>query len=190
MASGSSITCQNRFSLLEVDEMVEDDVGVDSIDLSTPPSSPSPTPSRRSSSPGRRRARTRSRSPSLIRPQYRRSRKDPPSSAADLLPIIAAMTKKDASSPINTIPLPHHVHSHIHGWLQTKPDLSLTHPMEVTLDRQAYADLSVPLPRLYHNRHRPGRHSNNPTVMDTGAHLTVGPINLLHHIGVRRETIF
>ena len=62
--------------------------------------------------------------------------------------------------------------------------------MEVTLDRQAYAELSVPLPRLYHNRHRPGRHSNNPTVMDTGAQLTVGPINLLHHIGVKRETIF
>ena len=72
------------------------------------------------------------------------------------------MTKKDASSPINTIPLPHHVHSHIHGWLQTKPDLSPTHPMEVTLDRQAYAELCVPLPRLYHNRHRPGKHSNNP----------------------------
>ena len=188
------ITCHNRFSALAIDEEISDDEKLLSTEFPMPSSSPSlvtstrsPPPTRRPSSPVRRRAR--SRSPSLVRPEYRRSRKDPPSSAADLLPIIAAMMK-DASSPINTIPLPHHVHSHILGWMQVKPDLSPTHPMEVTLDRQAYAELCVPLPRLYHNRHRPGRHSNNPTVMDTGAQLTVGPIQLLHHLGVKKETIF
>lgn len=183
------IPCRNRFSIWEdAEEIGEDDLMKDSMETPTPPTSSSTTPSRRAPAPCRRRAR--SRSPSLVGPQHRRSRKDPPSSVADLLPIIASMTEKDASSFINTIPLPHHVHSHIHGWLQTKPDLSPTHPMEVTLDRQAYAELCVPLPKLYHNRHRPGRHRNNPTIMDTGAQLTVGPIQLLHHLGVKRETIF
>ena len=76
------------------------------------------------------------------------------------------------------------------GWLRTKPESSPTLTMDISLDRQAYTELSVPLPRLYHNRHMPGRHKNNPTVTDTGAQLTVGPTQLLHHLGVKPETIF
>ena len=99
----------------------------------------------------------------------------PPASALDLLPILANIRASSSTSRVNTIPLPHHVHSHVQGWLQTKPSDSPSHPVEITLDRRAYAQLSVPPPSLYHNRHRPGRLSNTGAVFDTGAQISVGP---------------
>ena len=72
----------------------------------------------------------------------------PPASLEDLLPIIANITRQDNTPSVTTIPLPHHVHSHIDGWLKTKPESSPTHLMDITLDRQAYAQLSVPIPNV------------------------------------------
>ena len=91
---------------------------------------------------------------------------------------------------VNTIPLPHHIHSHVEGWLQTKPSDSPSHPVEINLDKKAYAQLSVPPPSLYHNRHRPGRLANARATFDTGAQISVGPTQLVHHLGVKSETIF
>ena len=114
-----------------------------------------------------------------------------PSSTQDLLSILAQLVRTSSSpNTVSTIPLPHHVHSHVEGWLQTKPSNSPSLSMEVTLDRQSYAQLSVPIPSLYHNRHRPGRLNHAKAITDTGAQITVGPTQLLHHLGVKSETIF
>ena len=184
--TGSPIPCHNRFRGFE-DEVLVTVVSKDVVTYSDPPTQLS---SPRSRSPTPRRYRARTRSPSMRRPIQARSRRTPPSSAKDLLPVIAFISRTSPGSPISSIPLPHQVHSYVKGWLQTKPEVSPTHPMEVSLDRQAYAELSVPLPKLYHNRHMPGRHRNNPCIMDTGAQITVGPTHLLHHLGVKSETVF
>ena len=127
----------------------------------------------------------------MLRPQFLTREVFLPSSTQDLLPILAQLVRTNSSSnTVSTIPLPHHVHSHVEGWLRTKPSNSPSLSMEVTLDRQSYAQLSVPIPSLYHNRHRPGRLNHVRAITDTGAQITVGPTQLLHLLGVKSETIF
>ena len=66
----------------------------------------------------------------------------PPSSAQDLLPILANIRASTSHPTVNTIPLPRYIHSHVQGWLQTKPSDSPSHTVEINLDKKAYAQLS------------------------------------------------
>ena len=113
-----------------------------------------------------------------------------PNRFEDLQIILASLQSKSHTGPINTIPLPHHVHDIIAGWHATRPAKSPSLPLQICLDRKAYSDLSVPVPRMHHNRSKPGRCDNKLCVMDTGAQLTVVPTSLLHHLGIKQESIF
>ena len=64
-----------------------------------------------------------------------------PSTQADLVPYVAALKSE---GPVTTIPLPHVVHSIHAGWMQSKAQASPTLPLEIKIDRAAYADLKLP----------------------------------------------
>ena len=114
-----------------------------------------------------------------------------PTGFGDLRTILATLQHNHHSQgPITTIPIPHHVHDIISGWHATKPANSPTTPLQICLDRKAYTELSVPIPRMHHNRSKPGRCDNKQCVLDTGAQLTVVPISLLHSLGIKEESIF
>ena len=113
-----------------------------------------------------------------------------PTCVGDLQTILGTLQHKHhRQGPITTIPIPHHVHDILSGWHATKPANSPTIPLQICLDRKAYTELSIPIPRMHHNRSKPGRCDNKQCVLDTGAQLTVIPTSLLHSLGVKEESI-
>ena len=54
------------------------------------------------------------------------------------------------------IPPPHYVQDSVAGWLPTRPKDSPTLPVQFSVDRPAYAQLRVPLPKFSNSKH-PGR---------------------------------
>ena len=97
--------------------------------------------------------------------------------------------RQTKDGPVTTLPLPHYVHDLIEGWIQTKPSPSPTLQVTFSVDRQAYAELTLPMPKLAAGHH-PGRCGPIPSVCDTGAQLTVIPQSLLSTLRVKPETIF
>ena len=114
--------------------------------------------------------------------------KEIPTSAQDLLPTLALLRQGDRG-PVTTLPLPHHVHDSVAGWIQTKPQKSPTIQVHYSVDRQAYGELHLPMPRLSAGPH-PGRSSSTVSVCDTGAQLTVIPRTLLANMQVKSNSIF
>ena len=92
--------------------------------------------------------------------------------------------------PVTTLPLPHHVHDTVKGWLQTRPKYSPMIPVQFSVDRPAYSSLGVNLPRFSNNGHNPGRYNQKSAIADTGAQLTIVPLILLQNLKVKPETIF
>ena len=111
-----------------------------------------------------------------------------PTCPADVHPVIAAM--HTSQGPITTLPLPHHVHSIVHGWLQSKPKQSPSITAQFSLDRRGYAELGLNLPRFRQAAHNPGRSTEKPSICDTGAQLTVVPYSLVENMKIRHETMF
>ena len=112
----------------------------------------------------------------------------PPARPTDCLPIVAFM--RTTSGPVTTLPLPHHVHDIVSGWLQTRPRGSPTISTQFSLDRPSYAELGLNLPRHTQSVHNPGRSATKPAIADTGAQLTVIPYTLMESMKIRPETIF
>ena len=112
----------------------------------------------------------------------------PPTSVEDLSPVICSMRNGD-HGPVTSLPLPHYIHDLISGWIQTKPDTSPTLSVQFTVDRKAYAELSLPMPR-FKSGHHPGRASNISSVCDTGAQLTVIPKTILHNMRIKEDSVF
>ena len=56
-----------------------------------------------------------------------------PATATDLLPIVVSMQSWEG--PATTLPLPHHVHNTISGWLPTRPRDSPTIMVQFSVDR-------------------------------------------------------
>ena len=112
----------------------------------------------------------------------------PPATPADIPPIISYM--RTANGPVTTLPLPHHVHDIVAGWHPTRPKASPTITAHYSLDRAAYAELGLNLPRHSQSAHNPGRSTVKPSVADTGAQLHVVPYSLLESMKIKAETIF
>ena len=111
-----------------------------------------------------------------------------PSSAGDLRPVIATM-RGWGQGPVTTLPLPHHVHDTISGWLPMRPRDSPMIQIQYSVDRAAYADLNLPLPRLSAGHH-PGRSTPTSSVCDTGAQLMVVPQSLMTNMQIKPDSIF
>ena len=109
-----------------------------------------------------------------------------PSNMADLVPVMAALREH---GPVTTLPLPHHVHDTINGWLPTRPRSSPTITVQFSLDRSAYAHLQVPMPRMIQG-HRPGRSDNRNSVPDSGAELTILPRSTVQAMSIKEDTTF
>ena len=88
-----------------------------------------------------------------------------PTTAADLAPIVAEMRSE---GPVTYVPLPHHVHDKIRGWIQSPAADKPTLPVTFSLDRQAFSSLGLSLPRLRHNS-LASKLSVHTAVADTGA---------------------
>ena len=111
-----------------------------------------------------------------------------PTSVEDLTSLVSHL-RQAQDGPVTTLPLPHYVHDVVAGWNMDKPKPSPSLSVQFTLDRQAYGELSLPVPRLSAGAH-PGRSDMVPSVCDTGAQLTVVPHSLLRDMHVKLETIF
>ena len=92
--------------------------------------------------------------------------------------------------PATTLPLPHHGHDTLSGWLPTRPRDSPTIMVQFFVDRSAYASLCVNMPRFSTRGQNPGRSNTKPAISDTGAQLTVIPCSLLENLKTTPETIF
>ena len=105
------------------------------------------------------------------------------------LSAVVCQLKETSHGPVTTLPLPHHVHDMIHGWLQRKPHSSPTILAKFSVDRKAYSELTLPLPKFKSGK-TPGRSDAKPSVCDTGAQLTVLPRSLIADMHVKQESIF
>ena len=109
-----------------------------------------------------------------------------PTRAADLLPTVGVMRSE---GPVTYVPLPHHVHDKISGWLQSKPLDSPTLPVSFSIDRQAYSELGLAFPKHSHNS-QVSRLASHYATADSGAQLTVIPASVLESMKVKLESIF
>ena len=101
-----------------------------------------------------------------------------------LQPIIANLAKQ---GPVTTVPLPHLVHTKHAGWLAQLAMPSPTLHLSAKIDRAAYADLRLPIPKP---SLRPARNTRVLSCADTGAQLTTVPISILAHLGLNSEDLF
>ena len=106
-----------------------------------------------------------------------------PSRHTELSKYIAALQK---TGPVTTVPLPHIVHDIHAGWIQRLPLQSPTIPVEVKVDRAAYASLKLPVPN---SSLRPTRIRAQQSCADTGNQLTVVPDTLLRTLKIKREQL-
>ena len=107
----------------------------------------------------------------------------------DNLSAVVNHIKQTSDGPVTTLPLPHHVHDMINGWIQRKPCDSPTILAKYSVDRKAYAELALSIPK-FKSGHAPGRSNDKPSVCDTGAQLTVLPRSLLAEMNIKQESIF
>ena len=63
-----------------------------------------------------------------------------------LASLIASLTRSQGTSP-KTISLPNSVHSVFEGWLQTRPNNSPTHLVELMVEKSSYVALGLALPQ-------------------------------------------
>lgn len=112
-----------------------------------------------------------------------------PTSIAGLQYPINTMRSWD-QGPVTHVPLSHHVHDKIAGWLPSRPRDSPTILVSFTVDRPAYSSLNINLPKFHHSSHNPGRSTSKPAVADSGAQLTVIPMSLLENMNVKPDSIF
>ena len=78
-----------------------------------------------------------------------------PSNAKDVAVMVQEI-RSTQEGPITTIPLPHHVHNKMTGWMEKQPYQSPTILAQFSIDRQSYAELNLPMPKLSPGRN-PGR---------------------------------
>ena len=107
-----------------------------------------------------------------------------PSTKADLIPYVAALRSE---GPVTTIPLPHVVHSIHTGWMQSKAQPSPTLPLEIKIDKAAYADLQLPVPTT---SLRNSRIKSQRSCADTGAQLFTVPTSILGPLGLKEVDLF
>ena len=119
----------------------------------------------------------------------------------DTAPNHFPITSNDLQCPINTmrswnqgpvthIPLSHHIHDKIAGWLPSRPQDSPTLQVTFSLDRPAYSSLGLNLPKFHQSSHNPGRSTSKTSVADSGAQLTVIPMSLLDNMNIKPDSIF
>ena len=90
------------------------------------------------------------------------------------------------AGPVTTIPLPHCVHSLHAGWLLTPARPSPTHPLEIKVDRAAYASLHLSVPK---SSLKPSRIKSQQSCLDTGAQLTTVPVSILSALNIKVENL-
>ena len=112
-----------------------------------------------------------------------------PTSSADLQCPVNTMRGWD-QGPVTHVPLPHHVHDKVRGWLSSRPLNSPTLKVTLSLDRPAYSSLGLNIPRFRNSSHNPGRTASKSAVPDTGAQLTVIPLTVLEDMNIKLDSIF
>ena len=110
-----------------------------------------------------------------------------PTTASDLTPLIQAVQH---TGPAVTLPLPHHVHDVHDGWKRQAPVASPVHLVDVAVDKAAYAELRLSLPRYFKQLSWPGHSKSQRSFFDTGAQMVVDPLDLLTKLKVKVSTIF
>ena len=110
-----------------------------------------------------------------------------PTKAQDLTFLVQSVRQ---TGPATTLPLPHHVHTAHAGWLRRAPTHSPTHRVDISVDKAAYASLKLSLPRYMRQNTWPGHSPHQDAVFDTGAQMVVVPIDLLHKLKVKPDSIF
>ena len=108
-----------------------------------------------------------------------------PSNAKDVA-IMVQEIRSTQEGPITTIPLPHHVHNKITGWMEEQPYQSPAILAQFSIDRQSYAELNLHMTKLSPGRN-PGRTIPTPSISDTGAQWTVIPRSILGYMRVKPE---
>ena len=112
-----------------------------------------------------------------------------PVSSADLQSPVQTMRQWD-QGPVTHVPLPHHVHDKIAGWIKQRPRDSPSLRVNFSVDRPSYSALGLNLPKFKNSSHNPGRSSSKLAVADSGAQLTVIPMTLLEDMNIKPESIF
>ena len=110
-----------------------------------------------------------------------------PTTAGQLSQLVQAVRR---TGPATTLPLPHHVHRAVSGWSQQSPAKSPTHSVDVAVDKAAYSSLQLSIPRYSRQNTWPGQSPSQDAVFDTGAQMTVIPVDLLNKIKVKTSSIF
>ena len=106
-----------------------------------------------------------------------------PTRQEHLLPIIADLQTK---GPVTTVPLLHLVHTEHADWLAQLAMPSPTLPLAVRVDRSAYANLRLSIPK---SALRPSRTARLHSCADTGAQLTTVPATIFTHLGLRSSDL-
>ena len=98
--------------------------------------------------------------------------------------------KKSANGPVNSLPIPHYLYDkEIRQWQQRAPKPSPTVTVTAQLDKMAYAELHLNLPKLV-KKPGAGYSRARRATADTGAQLTVINSRELQALGIKKETIF
>ena len=105
------------------------------------------------------------------------------------LAALAQSMKNWGCKTVNTIPLPHMLHDIHQGWVKSRPlrnpDLSLT----IKLHLPSYREIGLTIPTFTRKIKNSTRSIRSPSVMDTGAQMSVCPISTLTELGIRPDTI-
>ena len=69
-----------------------------------------------------------------------------PTKPEDLEPIVAHI-RANYQGPVNTVPLPHHVHTAQGAWLKQQPAPSPKYPVSIGVDVASYSTLGLTTPK-------------------------------------------
>ena len=102
--------------------------------------------------------------------------------------IVSQYSRNHGSAPASVI-LPHSIHSVAMGWLQTRPDNSPMHEVELTVDKPSYTSMGLSLPS-HSIRNKPSPRVKVSAVFDTGAQLNMTSPAMVTRMGYKMSDLF
>ena len=107
---------------------------------------------------------------------------------SQLATIVSQYTRNHGSAPASVILL-HSIHSVALGWLQTRPDNSPMHEVELSVDKPSYTCMGLSLPS-HSIRNKPSSRVKVSAVFDTGAQLNMTSPAIVTRLGYRMSDLF
>ena len=111
-----------------------------------------------------------------------------PTSPLHIAALVQEM-KTWGSKSVRTVPLPHMLHDVHQGWVKSRPLRNPDTPLTIKLHLQSYRQLKLAPPTFSRKTKNSTRSTNTPSVMDTGAQMTVCPVSTLSDLGINPDTI-